>query len=133
MILRIFERLKDTFFCLIYIFWIFFKKLEKNWIILWMLVELYNPTNTQPTMSATASENNNKYAHIYYDDWKPGSSYERRITDGKVIKVIQLGKLVSKTLSGRTYDPDIVLIFEGLNGTQHQHVVEFDSSYRCIS
>jgi len=43
-----------------------------------------------------------------------------------------LGRLVSKKLCGRTYDPDILLTFERVDGTKYQHVVEFDSSYRRV-
>jgi hypothetical protein len=70
-----------------------------------------------------------KFNHIYYDDWQIGATYERRVKDG----VISLGRLVSKGLTGRTYDPDIILTFERADGTRYQHLVEFDSSYRCCN
>ena len=68
-----------------------------------------------------------KFEHIYYDNWQLGAIYERKVKSN----VIMLGRLVNKSLTGRTYDPDIILTFERVDGTQYQHLVVFDSSYRC--
>lgn len=67
-----------------------------------------------------------EFGHIYFDDWQVGKNYERKVKG----VVMQLGRLVSKRLTGRTYDPDIVLTFEHQDGTQYEHMIEFDSSYR---
>ena len=79
-------------------------------------------------MASTTSNCTPIFQHIYYDDWKIGSTYERK--HGK--NVIYLGKLLKKQIRGRTYDPDIFLIFERADGTSFEHMVEFDHSYRCI-
>jgi hypothetical protein len=78
--------------------------------------------------TATTTATATKFEHIYYSDWLPGATYERKIKGG----VVMLGRLVSKKLCGRTYDPDILLTFERVDGTKYQHVVEFDSSYRRV-
>jgi len=74
------------------------------------------------------SSSENKFGHIYYDDWQIGATYERKTKDG----VIYLGKLIKKELTGRTYDPDISLYFESPNGTQYNHIMDFDHSYRLV-
>ena len=70
----------------------------------------------------------NDFDHIYYDNWKNGAIYERKVKSG----VVMLGRLVKKELSGRTYDPDIFLTFERIDGTTYRHRMDFDSSYRRV-
>ena len=67
-----------------------------------------------------------EFAHINYADWQVGAVYERMIKGD----VVLLGRLVGKNLSGRTYDPKFVLTFELADGTQWQHLMQFDASYR---
>lgn len=76
-----------------------------------------------------SSKSNSNFHHIYFDDWQHGSVYERKTKDG----VISMGKLVEKKLSGRTYDPDMLLTFERVDGTKYKHTVAFDSSYRLAN
>jgi len=66
------------------------------------------------------------FAHIYYDDWQIGANYERMVKG----KVIPLGRLIDKKYCGRVYDSDMVMTFERADGTQWEHMIEFDSSYR---
>lgn len=70
-----------------------------------------------------------KFQHIYYDDWQIGATYERKTKDG----VVPLGQLIEKSLCGSPRDPDIKLTFQRADGTQYQHVMEFDSSYRRVA
>ncbi len=79
-------------------------------------------------MSSTTNSNTKpNFGHIYYADWQIGANYERKVSSG----IMYLGRLVSKRLTGRTYDPDIILIFESPNGTQYEHMIDFDHSYRA--
>ena len=68
------------------------------------------------------------FVHIYYKDWETGYTYERQVNGC----VIMLGRLVDKSLYGRTYDPEILLTFERIDGTTYQHRMEFDYSYRRV-
>jgi len=96
---------------------------SRNYLII--LTEIETAIETENMTSKITP----KFEHIYYDNWYPGAIYEKKVKDG----VIMLGRLVSKSLSGRVYDPDIVLTFERADGTTYQHLVEFDSSYRCCN
>lgn len=71
----------------------------------------------------------NGFGHIYFDEWKIGESYCRKLADGSII---ELGTVQSKQLIGRSYDPDIEITFQLPDGTTYKHVVEFDSSYKSI-
>ena len=77
-------------------------------------------------VSSSCSEPN--FGHIYYADWQYGATYERKTKNG----IINLGKLVDKELTGRTYDQDIVLTFESTNGTKYTYTMVFDNSYRLV-
>jgi hypothetical protein len=65
------------------------------------------------------------FGHIYYDDWKIGFEYERRIRDN----IEYLGKVISKEAIGPPYNQDISIKFEK-NGEKYTHIIAFDHSYR---
>ena len=73
--------------------------------------------------------NGSKFEYICYDNWQIGAIYEKKTKDG----IITLGRLVNKGLIGKFYDPVIVLTFERADGKQYQHLVLFNSNYRCCS
>ena len=53
--------------------------------------------------------------------------YEEKTHDGRIIL---LGVLAYKELSGRSYDPDIILTFKDVKGNLNRMEVDFRNKYR---
>ena len=90
-------------------------------------MENKNNNNNNDNNNSDNNDNNsdNGFSHIYYDDWKIGYEYERRIRDN----IEYLGIVISKELVGRPYDQDISITFD-IYGNKYTHIVAFDHSYR---
>jgi hypothetical protein len=68
-----------------------------------------------------------EFRFIYYDEYEIGKMYEEKTRDGRIVL---LGVLVKKELTGRVYDQDIELTFRDEKGNLNIMEVDFGHKYR---
>ncbi len=68
-----------------------------------------------------------EFRFIYFNEYEIGKMYEEKTHDGRIIL---LGVLEHKELSGRAYDPDILLTFKDVKGNLNRMEVDFRNTYR---
>jgi hypothetical protein len=68
-----------------------------------------------------------EFRWIYFNEYEIGRKYEEKTKNGQIIV---LGILENKELTGREYDPDMILTFKDENGNLNKIDVDFRSKYR---
>lgn len=68
-----------------------------------------------------------EFRFIYYNEYEIGKMYEEKTSDGRIVL---LGVLTKKELTGRVYDQDIELTFRDEKGNLNTMEVDFRHKYR---